>query len=99
MFIQFIEDGLRAHGVAKVIPGADLLIETYTAMKRGAAAQAALRAELERLNAEAVATPADLADRVRAYLVEHPTASWTDAVTAIAGAEGNEGDDNDDDDA
>jgi hypothetical protein len=98
VFIQFIEDGLRAHGVAKVIPDADLLVETYTAMKRGKAAQAALQAELERLNAEAVATPADLVDRVRAYLVEHPTAAWTDAVAAIAGAEGNEGDDDDVDD-
>jgi hypothetical protein len=84
VFIRFIEDGLRAHGVAKVIPDADLLVETYTAMKRGKAAQAALQAELERLNAEAVATPADLADRVRAYLVEHPTASWTEAVAEIA---------------
>ena len=84
MFVQFIEDGLRANGVTKVIPDVALLTETYTAMKRGAAAKAALQAELERLNAETVATPPRLAARVRAYVVAHPTASWVTAVAAVA---------------
>ena len=84
VFIQFVEDGLRAHGVAKVVPDAALLAETYTAMKRGAAAKVALRAELERLTGEAVETPPDLLERVRAYLAAHPTAAWTTAVAAVA---------------
>jgi hypothetical protein len=84
VFVRFVEDGLRAHGVAKVIPGADVLGEAYAAMKRGAAAREALREELERLNAAAVATPADLVEQVRAYLAAHPTASWAAAVEAVA---------------
>jgi hypothetical protein len=84
--VRFVEDGLRAHGVAKVIPGAALLAEAYAAMKRGAAAKEALREELARLNAEAVEAPADLVDLVRGYLGAHPTASWATAVAAIAEA-------------
>jgi DNA topoisomerase 6 subunit A-like protein len=83
-FVAFVERKLIEHGARKVVPGADLLAEAYTAMKRGAVAKTVLQAELERLNTEPVATPADLAERVRGYLAANPTASWATAVEAIA---------------
>ena len=57
---QFVERKLNENGVAKVIPSAETLAETFTTFKRGRLAQAALKAELERLNAEPVDVPADL---------------------------------------
>jgi hypothetical protein len=45
-------------------------------------ATAALDAELARLNAEPVAIPDNLAERVRGYLYEHPKETWDDAVRA-----------------
>ena len=84
VFVRFVEDGLRAHGVAKVVPGVELLAEAYAAMKRGAAVKAALRVEIERSTAEPVETPPDLLARVHAYLAARPTASWPTAVEAVA---------------
>ena len=52
VFVHFVENGLRTHGVEKAIPNAPLLATAYAAIKRGAQAKAALAAELERLNAE-----------------------------------------------
>jgi hypothetical protein len=84
MFVRFVEDGLRTHGVEKVVPDASLLANAYVAMKRSAQAGTALAAELERLNADPVETPAGLADEVRRRLAENPAATWDDAVKAIA---------------
>jgi hypothetical protein len=84
VFVRFVENGLRTHQVEKAIPDATLLANAYTAMKRGALAIAALAAELERLNADLVELPADLADEVRQHLSENPIATWDDAVKAIA---------------
>ena len=83
VFVRFVEDGLRAHGFTKVTPRAETLGETYTAFLRGAMAQEALEAELERLNAEPVAVPANLEARVREHLEANPTLTWDDAVGEI----------------
>jgi hypothetical protein len=82
-FIQFVERKLDENHVAKVIPSAEKLAEAFTTFERGRRAYEALRAELERLNKEPVEVPADLADRVKAHLVENPTATWDGAVKAI----------------
>ena len=84
MFVRFVEDGLRANGVGKAVPNLELLAKAYAEMKRGAAAKRALREQLKRLNAEAVAPPPDLLERVRAYLAAHSTASWVTALEAVA---------------
>jgi hypothetical protein len=70
-----------------VIPAHAMLAETYAAFKRAAAAQtdAALAAELARINAMPVDIPGDLDARVRADWAEHPTAPWDDALRAIIG--------------
>ena len=84
-FIAFVERKLTANGVAKVIPSAETLAETFATFKRGAMAEKALKAELERLNAKPVRTPANLEAQVRAYLAENPADTWDKAVRAIVG--------------
>ena len=87
-FVAFVERGLTAHGVAKVIPTPETLAETFATFKRGAMAEKALKAELERLNAKPVRTPRDLEARVRAHLAENPADTWDKAVRAIVEATG-----------
>jgi hypothetical protein len=87
-FIAFVERKLTAHGVAKVIPTRETLAETFATFKRGAAAEKALKAELERLNASPVRTPRDLEARVRTHLAESPADTWDKAVRAIVEATG-----------
>jgi hypothetical protein len=84
VFIRFVEDGLCAQGVEKAIPEGSLLANAYAAMKRSALAVAVLGAALERLNADPVEIPADLAGEVRRHLSENPIATWDGAVKAIA---------------
>jgi DNA topoisomerase VI subunit A len=47
VFVRFVEDGLRAHGVTKVVPSTATLAEAYAAYRRGVKAKRALDAELE----------------------------------------------------
>lgn len=82
-FVAFVERKLTEHRTAKVIPSAETLAETYAALKRGDMARQALEAELARLNAEPIDVPADLAERVRAYLDEYPKETWDAAVRAV----------------
>ena len=67
--IDLVEGKLDAYGLAKVLPDAEMLAAAYAAFERGAKAQEALEAELERLSAAPVEVPADLEERVRAYLM------------------------------
>ena len=66
-----------------MIPSPQTLVETFTALKRGEMAKQAVEAELARFNALAVDVPADLAERVRAYVRANPAETWGDAVRAI----------------
>jgi DNA topoisomerase VI subunit B len=83
VFIAFVERKLIAHGLGKVVPSKDMLGETYAAFKRSAMARATLGAELARLNTVPVKVPANLDKRVRAYLKQHPHATWDAAVRAL----------------
>ena len=98
VFVAFVERKLVDHGIAKVVPPEATLAEAFTAFRRGAAAQAALRAEMARLNAEPVEVPSDLDAKVRAHLEDNPEETWDAALKAIAGLEDEEerGNDNDD---
>ena len=82
-FVEFVERKLNENGVAKVIPSADTLANTFATFKRGAMAEKALKAELARLNAQPVKTPANLEKRVKAYLAKNPADTWDKAVRAI----------------
>jgi hypothetical protein len=94
-FVAFVERKLTENGVAKVIPPADALANTFAVFKRGAMAEKALKAELARLNAQPVKTPANLEKRVKAYLAKNPADTWDNAVRSIAERRPvrNEGDD------
>jgi len=67
--------------------------ETYAAFKRGREAQAALRAELMRLNAMPVDVRADLERQVRDWLEENREETWDDAIKAIMGGNRDEDED------
>ena len=62
----------------KVVPEAQVLAEAYCMFKREPYIQAAVAAEKARLGTMPV--PAHLEQQVRAYLAEHPAASWDVAV-------------------
>jgi Histidine kinase-, DNA gyrase B-, and HSP90-like ATPase len=83
VFVAFVERKLTGHGLRKVIPAAETLAETYAAFKRSQMAAEALEAELARLNATPVDTPAELRERVDAYLEANPAETWDDALQAI----------------
>ena len=87
---EFVERKINEHGVAKVVPAPSTLGEAFTAFRRGAAAQAALKAEMARLNAEPVEVPSDLDAQVRAYLEDNPEETWDAALKAIAGLDDDE---------
>jgi len=84
-FVRFVEDKLRENGVTKVVPPPETLAKTFSAIRLGGEAARALEAELARLNAEPVATPADLEQRVRAILHDLPHLSWDAAIKALVG--------------
>jgi DNA topoisomerase VI subunit B len=88
VFVRFIEDGLRAHGVEKVIPDGKLLGKAYAELKRGEKAKAALKAELERLNSQRIEPPDDLEARVRKALEADPAATWDAVLSRIAREDG-----------
>ena len=85
VFVAFVERKLEEHGIAKVIPPQTTLAEAFIAFRRGAAAQAALEAEMARLNVEPVEVLSDLDARVRAHLEDNPEETWDAALKAIAG--------------
>ena len=76
-FIDFIERKLAEHGISKVIPEAAALADTYWLKRAFAATMAGLEHETTDH------PPADLDERVRAYIAEHPEVPWDQAVAAI----------------
>jgi hypothetical protein len=97
-FIAFVERKLTANGVAKVVPSSATLAKTFTTFRRGAMAEKALKAELERLNKEPVEVPGDLESRLRDWLKENPEKTWDKGVKEIASDDEDDADDADGDD-
>jgi hypothetical protein len=82
--VDFVERKLQEYGIGKVVPGAGELADAYRLFTRGREAEAIVKRELSDLNGgPPVAAPADLRERVVAYLAEHPAARWDGAVEAI----------------
>jgi hypothetical protein len=82
VFVAFVQRKLARH-LVKLVPSPETLAAAYVAFTRSAAAETALKAELERLNAVPVVVPANLGRKVRAYLKRNPTGTWDDAVRAM----------------
>jgi DNA topoisomerase VI subunit A len=84
--IAFIERKLTGHGIVKVIPTNERLIEAYKLVLRSAQIEKIVETALEQQDDHTIEAPADLEDRIRNYIKEHPEARWDRAVSAIAGA-------------
>jgi hypothetical protein len=91
-FIDFLEGKLTEHGVVKVIPDAMMLKDAYRLFVRSKRAKQVAEEALAAMSTEDISAPADLAERVRAYLAENPDEAWDDAVAIVADG----GDDPDD---
>jgi hypothetical protein len=78
--IAMIERKLKARGLQKVIPGDDVLAETYREFHRGKE----LRKEFEEIESKfkesKIKVPKTLSKQVRATLKKHPDLRWDDAV-------------------
>jgi len=82
-FIDFLEAKLIEHGVGKVVPSTEALVDAYRLFARGARTRVVVEQAITAMAEEPIATPADLAERVRAWLAEHPEEAWDAAVKAI----------------
>jgi hypothetical protein len=79
-FIDHLEAKLAEHGIGKVIPSIEGLAGAYRLFVRGSRADKIAREALAAMSTEEIAHPADLEAQVRAYLEDHPAASWDPAV-------------------
>jgi hypothetical protein len=83
-FLEFLEQKLAEHRVTKVIPGQEVLTKAYRLAYRKAAAQNAIDEVMAEVAEREVDVPANLAQKVAKRLRENPTASWDDALAAMA---------------
>jgi hypothetical protein len=70
--VALIAEGLRRHGVTKVVPEAPIIAEAFAAFTREKIARPVVERYFARLQRIQIEPPADLEARVRAYLAEHP---------------------------
>jgi hypothetical protein len=81
--VAMIERKLKAHGLKKVVPDADLLGEAYKEFHRSNE----LREAFEELESEfeetEIKVPKNLAKRVREILNKHPDLRWDDAIQTV----------------
>jgi hypothetical protein len=84
--IEWIESKLEANGVKKIIPDQQGLTHMYRLAVEARILEASLAKAKKKAKAEAdqVAIPDNLHDRVAALLEENPETSWDDAVAEIA---------------
>lgn len=75
-FVALLEEKLTEHGVGKVIPSADKLVDAYRRFKFGARARLIVEEALSAMSREEIAATADIETRLRAYIEQHPGASW-----------------------
>jgi hypothetical protein len=82
--VDFVERKLQEHGLRKVVPNETELADAYRLFAHGREAGAIIERELAKLNGGSpVQVPADLCERVTAYLAAHPTARWDEAAAAM----------------
>lgn len=82
--VDFVEHKLKANGFGeKIVPSDETLADAFKLFASSRQAEKLVEHELQRMNADPVDVPGDLAERVRRYLIEHPTMRWDDAVGAL----------------
>jgi hypothetical protein len=89
VFVSFLERKLAEHGVRKVVPDRATLERHARRVLEQRLAEANLRENRARLQAEAAsaALPEDLDGRVRSLLGHRPDLAWDLAVAAVIGGE------------
>ncbi len=87
-FIEWIESKLDEHGIEKVVPNKDLLIEAYRAAKVEQIVKSQSEEIIEHAKGCVAAEPIDenLTKRIHDVLDENPKMSWDEAVFSIADA-------------
>jgi hypothetical protein len=83
-FIAFLERKLIEAGVAKIIPGDELLGEVFAGLERGRRLQKALDDVGQDTDDEDVKAPKDLRRRVAALLKKKPALRWDAALLEIS---------------
>jgi hypothetical protein len=81
-FVAFVERKLRENGVAKIVPGQDLLAEVYAGVARGRRLEQAVE-HIDEIDMKDCKPPKNLEKRVRRMLEKHPTMRWDAAVAEI----------------
>jgi hypothetical protein len=84
--VAMIERKLRAYGLQKVVPSADLLAKTYRAFDRSQRLREKFKQMEQQFDAEAGAVtdiPEALEQRVRTILAEHPDLRWDNAIQCV----------------
>jgi len=86
-FIGFLEQKLKEHGVAKVVPDEDELAESYRFFARNRKIEKIVQRELKshKSDEEAIAVPDNCVEQVRKVLSERPELRWDSAVYELAG--------------
>jgi hypothetical protein len=88
VFVQFIEDGLQAHGVEKFVPDDETLKRAYATFKREQIIRARLDAEIADLQATPIETPDDLSERLTAVLADNGHLPWDEALRGLVDEDG-----------
>ncbi len=82
--IEMIETKLRAHGLTKVVPSAELLADTYVAFHKSQELEGAFDDLQEEMpDEDDVEVPPDLEDQVRKLLDQHSHLRWDEAVHLV----------------
>ena len=87
--IEFLEAKFTEHGVAKVIPDAEVIEKHARRLIEQRLAQDALADIRQRIAEEAarVPLPDGIEARLREYLAQHPDLAWDQALAMIIGSE------------
>jgi hypothetical protein len=85
-FLRWLEDGLRAAGVTKVVPDAETLAKAYAYQRRVRTLQTAMTRALQESAAPTDPPPADLAQRVRERITDTDL-PWDEGLWQMLGAD------------
>jgi hypothetical protein len=82
-FVSFVERKLRENGIAKIVPGEDLLSKAYIGMERGRCLEEAVAKLDDEDDTDDDEPPTDHERRVREMLEKRPALRWDAAVQAL----------------
>jgi hypothetical protein len=81
--VAFIEQKLRNHGIAKVVPDLERLADVFKMFVRSERTKAIIEKTIEE-ECTQIEVPIDLATQIQERLQKDPTLSWDQAIKGIA---------------